>query len=572
MATLINRSTLRNDLLAGVTGAVAGAPQAMGFALIAGVNPIYGLYTAVVSTIVSAFAGSSTYMTVGPTNALSLVVFSIIGSHVGDAQIERLFVLTLLTGVFFFLFGVLRLGMLVRFVSNAVMTGFITGAGLLIIFGQVRHINGYQAAPDATPLSFLPPALLDVMPSATLRFVDWLQHLPQSDPRTLIIGLSAMGIILFVQRTRFKNWAILVAIITATIAVKLLNWESDVALVSTISAVPRGLPAPVIPDFGLISELVGGAFAIAVLGAVQSAALTNSIPEPDGSNSNTSRDFIGMGIGNILGAVFQGIPACGSLSRTAVNIKAGGKTRWANAFAGIIVALFLLALGPLVEQVTLAALAAQLIIAAISLLRPSQIRLVWRVNWAARSAMVATFVSTLLLPLEFSIYVGVIISLLLYVYISSERLQVELLVPLENNRYKVEPMPEKLPDNDIVILTVQGDLYFAAVRRLEAILPNPKQCKRTTMILRLRENDYLGSTGIRFLLRYSDMLREGGGRLMLAGLSPKVRRELDRTGISERFGEENLFDAGEIYFEATALAYQAARRFSAEQESAPQSQ
>lgn len=134
----------RDDLLAGLTGAVAGAPQAMGFALIAGIEPTYGLYTAVVSTIIGAFFGQSSFMTIGSTNALALVVATTLVNFEGAAQTERLFVLTGLTGIFYLIFGIFRLGFLLRFVSNAVMTGFVTGAGLLIIFGQVRYLTGYN--------------------------------------------------------------------------------------------------------------------------------------------------------------------------------------------------------------------------------------------------------------------------------------------------------------------------------------------------------------------------------------------------------------------------------------------
>jgi sulfate permease, SulP family len=531
--------SLRDDLLAGLTGAVAGAPQAMGFALIAGVSPIYGLYTAVASTIVGALAGASNYVTVGPTNALVLVVGSSLAGLDSEVRIEGLFVLTLLVGAFFLSFGLLRLGFLVRFVSNAVMTGFITGAGLLIIFGQVRHLNGYE--PEGA--------------TALLRFVDWLLHLPAGQPETMYIGIASILTILLVQRTPLRNLATLVAIVGTSLAVIVLGWDNVVATVADISSVPRGLPLPILPNLSLVPDLVASALAMTVLGAVQSAALTSSIPEPDGTTSDTNRDFLGMGLGNLIGAFFQSMPACGSLSRTAVNIRAGARSRWSNVFAGSFVALFLLFFGPLVETVTLAALAAQLILAAISLLRPHQMLLVWQVNWPARVAMVTTFVSTLVLPLEYSIYVGVLLSLVLYVLTSSQKLYVDLVIPLGDHQYRKQPVPPQFPADDVVILAVHGQLYFAAVRKLESLLPNPAHSQRTIVILRLRDNDYLGSTGIRFLQRYSQALEARGGRLILAGLSKSIRQELDRTGVAQTFGEENLFDETEIYFEATECAY-----------------
>ncbi|MBN1965006.1 MAG: SulP family inorganic anion transporter [Anaerolineae bacterium] len=529
----------RQDLIAGLTGAVAGAPQAMGFALIAGVNPVYGLYTALVATVVGALVGSSTFMTVGPTNALALVVASSLSGYGEQAQVSHLFTLTLLVGLFVFLFGVLRLGMLIRFVSNAVMTGFITGAGLLIILGQVQHITGYDAQGGST----------------LLRFIDWLSHLGQSQPHTTIIGLGALVTITLLHRTRLHYLATLIAILLATLATGLLGW-GDVAYVQDLSVVPRGLPGVVLPDLRLMPDLAASALAIAVLAAVQSAALTNSVSEPDGSMPDATRDLIGIGLANLAGGLLQGMPACGSLSRTAVNINAGARTRRANVYAGLFVGLFLLALGSVIEAVTLAALAAHLIVAAFSLLRPDQIMLVWRVNWPARIAMTATLAATLLLPLEYSIYVGVLLSLALYVYSASEKLHVTRLVPIGENRYRTAPVPEHLPDHEVIIFSVRGHLYFAAVSKLEKLLPAPESGTDCVVILRLRESDYLGSTGIGFLRRYNRQLREHGGQLILTGLSRAVRKELEQTGMTVEFGEDNLFDAEEIYLDATAHAFQ----------------
>jgi len=533
----------QDDLIAGLSGAVAGAPQAMGFALIAGVNPVYGLYTAVVSTIVGALAGSSTYMTIGPTNALALVAASSLSGFDGAAEVERLFMLTVLVGVFLTAFGVLRLGVLTRFVSNAVMTGFISGAALLIIFGQVQNLNGYNA--DGS--------------TALLRFGDWLLNLHRTDPETLLVGLGAMATIYLMKRTRLKNMATVSAIVLASAVTLLFGWQS-VSLVQDISDVPRGLPTPILPDITLAPELANAALAIAVVGAVQSAALTRSITEPDNNSVDISRDFVGMGLGNLAGGILQGMPACGSLSRTAVNIQSGAHSRLANVYAGIMIAVFLLALGPLVEQVTLAALGAQLILAALSLIQPAQIWLVWSVNWPARLAMVTTFVATLVLPLENSIYIGVVLSLLLYVYTSADHLHIEHLEQRNGRYHRIEKLPDTLPDNAVTIIGVHGHLYFAAMRKLEEALPNPRRSHNSIVILRLHANDYLGSTGIRFLQQYNDDLQANGGRLLLSGLTPAILAELERTHAIDDFGRKNLFLGTNIYFESTEKAYQRAQR------------
>lgn len=535
------RTTVPDDLLAGLTGAVAGAPQAMGFAIIAGVSPIYGLYTAVVSTIVAALTGASTYMTVGPTNALALVVGSTLVRFDTGTHVERMIVLTLLVGVFQLAFGVLRLGNLTRFVSNAVMTGFITGAGVLIILGQLRHMNGYA------------PETRETLP----RFWEWLRHLGESDLRTVIVGLVALIIIAYLRRTRVASLATLTGIAIASGVVALTGWQS-VTLVQDISAIPGGFPTPTVPELSYVPDLGVAALALAVLASVQSAALTQNVPEPDGSTPSVTRDLIGQGLANLVGSLFQNMPAGGSLSRTAVSMSAGAKTRFANVFAGLFVLSFVLVFGGLVEQIALAALAGQLIVAALTLIRPDSILLVWRVSLSARVAMTATFVSTLILPLEYSVYVGVAISVGLYVYTSAQHLHVVRIVPTTDNHFREEPVPDHLPPHETVIFSIAGHLFFGAVQRLEEALPVPTSANCcTVVILRLRDNDYLGSTGIRFLQRYADQLEAQGGKLLLAGIGSTVLAQMERAGVLESFGRETIFTARDTVFAATedALAY-----------------
>ncbi len=547
MTRLVNqhRQILVKDLIAGATGAAVGAPQAMGFALIAGVSPIYGLYTAVVATIVGTLAGSSVYMTVAPTNALALVVGSTLLPFDQIGQIERLFVLTLLVGLFQLLFAALRMGSLTRFVSNAVMTGFITGAGLLIILGQIDNLTGTSSQGDMV----------------LLRFYNWLSNPHHIDLPTLFIGAATIIMIYSMQRLRrFRYMASLLALVVTSGLVWLLDWQS-VATVGDISTIVPGLPLPVLPNLALIPELVLAALALAVLASVQSAAISSSVPQPDGTTSKANRDLFGQGLANIVASVFQGMPTCGSLSRTAVNVSAGAQTRLANLLSALLIAIIVIGLSSLVERVAMPALAGLLIVAAISLIRRESLRLVWRVNWSARVAMIITFVSALVLPLEYSIYVGVALSLGLYVYSSSQMITLTRLVPLPNGHFLEAPIPSRLPDDEPVILCARGSLYFAAVHRLEELLPLPRDSRRPVVILRMRGNQYLGSTGIRFLRHYAAQLRSHGGDLILSGISDKVRAEIERTGALGTPGPIQIFYAQDEIFHATedALAY--ARRW-----------
>ncbi|MCA9916097.1 MAG: SulP family inorganic anion transporter, partial [Anaerolineae bacterium] len=365
---------------------------------------------------------------------------------------------------------------------------------------------------------------------------------------------SALAAVLIVtlRRTRFKNLAALVGIGAASILAVVAGWDS-VRIVSDISRIPAGLPFPSLPDFSYVPELISSALALSILGAVQSAAIINALPDRGQKRPNVNRDFIGMGIGNVIGSLFQNMPSGGSLSRTAVNIASGAQTRLSNIFAGIFIALFLLLLGRQIEYVALAGLAVMLIIAASTMINLSEIRIVWKTAVSARIAMVTTFATALIFPIEYSIYAGVIISLLLYVTSSSEEVKLSQLIPLDGNRFKVAPVPEKLPDHGVVILSVTGHLYFAAITRLERLLPDPANSQESIVILRLRDSAFLATTGIHFLERYDAALRKQGGQLILTGLSTEMVDHIQH--LPNRFSEMDVFSEDEILLGGTLRAY-----------------
>ncbi len=530
------------DLLAGASGAAAGVPMAMGFAIIAGLSPVYGLYAIIVATIVAALTTSSVFLTVSPTNALALIVGSMLVAGVEADFPGRVFTLTLLVGILQLALGLARAGNLFRFVSNAVMTGFVSGAGLLIIINQLPALTGLASRGSGNALGSM---------------ATWPQALGQLEVQSLFVGLLSVGLVILLKRTRAKLLAMLLALIVSSALVALAGWHG-VLLTGDLMTVPAGLPTLVLPNPAYVPDIALVAVAIALLASLQSAGLTRMVPQPDGSQSNVHRDLTGQGLANIAGGLFQGLPSGGSLSRTAINLSAGAHGRMANVFSGLFVAAILLVLGPLVERIPLAALAGQLIVAATSLIRPDALRMAWRVSVASRSAMVVTFMSTLLFPLEYSVYIGVFLSLLLYVWTSASNLQIRRLVETGDGQFREEGVPDELPGNEVIIFSVAGNLYFAAVSRLEDLLPVPAtNSGGSVVILRLRDNQYLGSTGISFLREYARKLEAGGGRLLLAAVSQDVLRQLDRTGEADWL--EPVFPAEDVVFASTRRALAWAR-------------
>jgi len=538
------RRDLRADLAAGLTGATAGAPQAMAFAIVAGISPVYGLYAAIVSTIIGGLFSRSRLLTTGPTNALAVVIGSTLApfSASGDL-LGRLVTLTFLVGAIELAMGLLRLGGLARYVSTAVMTGFVTGAALQVLLGQLVHLTGIEAGAE----------------NILLRMGQLLERLGRLHPETFAVGLATIAIIVWLHRTRLAPFATLVAIAVTGAVIALLDWHAHgVALVIDMAPIPATLPGITLPTPRYALDLAPGALALAVLALVQTAALMQSVQAPDEDAPNASREFVVQGAANLAGALFQSMPAGGSLSRTAVNIKSGARTRWANVFAGLFVALIMLLFGRLAERIALAALAGHLVVASTTLIDVPQMRFIWRASASGRWAMVATLASTLILPLQYSVYVGVALSLLLYIAESST-IRLTRLEQLDGHRYRETAPPRRLPDAEPVLLSLQGNLSFAAMRELQGRLPDASRTQRPVVILRLRGDAMLAGTGVAILMAYHRRLRARKGKLILCGVEPRTFATLQRTGALELLGAENVFCADEVLFVSAERAYDYAK-------------
>jgi len=533
-----HQNTFLSDFIAGITGATAGAPQSMGFALLGGVNPIYGLYASVVPTIVGGIFVNTRMMTIAPTNVLMLMVAGMLAIYGNPSIPIPLFTFTLLVGLIQLAFGFLRLGSLTQYVSNAVITGFISGAGILIILGQLDLLTGYNVSSTS---------------NAVRDFLTWAGRLQEINVHALIVGLVTVVTVLALYRTRLRVFAVLLAIVFASVLPAIFGW-SDVLIVKNMSAIPSGFPTPIIPDLKLMPDMLSIAFATSVLASVQSAALAESIRSNADPPPDINRDLIAQGVSNIAGSFFQSLPASGSLSRTAISISAGAKTRLANILAGVFIGLLLLGAGSLIEQVALPALAGNLVVAAVGLINIKVVRMVWRVNVSARMAMIATFLSTLFLPLEFSIYVGVILSLALYIHNSADRFEIVELVRAGNGRYAEQPIPETLASNQTTILSIKGNLYFATLKKMERSLPKPTECDHPIVVLRMRNISSIGSTGINVLTRYKEQLQKCDGKLYLTGVSDELCAELERSGAIEVFTREAILPPTDVIFESMERA------------------
>ncbi len=287
---------------------------------------------------------------------------------------------------------------------------------------------------------------------------------------------------------------------------------------------------------------------------VQGAGVAESAPNPDGRPSSTNGDFVGQGMGNIASGLFRGIPVGGSVSATALSIAAGARSRWAAIFAGVWMLLILVAFSGLVSRVVMPTLAAVLIFAAIGSLRVGELRAIWWTGPAARVALVATFVGTLLLPVAVAVGLGVVVSLLLQLNREALDLKVVELVTTEDGRVVERPAPVLLPSGEPVVLNIYGSLLYAGARTLQARLPDPGESHQPVVILRLRGRTSLGATFFAVVAGYSSRLADRGGRLYLSGVDPVMVQRYRRTRGRDTAGSVHVFDATEEIGESTRAA------------------
>ncbi len=541
--TLAGRKTVRHDAVAGLNAALASVPDGMASGLLAGVNPIYGLYACIAGPIAGGLIASTERMTVATTSATALGAGQALSGVPADQRGGALFLLVVLMGLFQVAFGLLRLGRLTAFVSYSVMTGFVSGIAVRTVLTQLPTITGYAATGDN-----------EVSKSA-----DLLAHLGQFDLRLLAVAAVAFVLAVGLARTRVGNLATLVAIVVPSVAIALLG-IGGVPLVRDVGEIPPGIPLPSLPPLSALSpELVTGAFAVAVVALVQGAGVSQSVPNADGSRRSVSRDFIGQGAGNIASGLFSGLPVGGSLSTTALLVLSGARSRLAPIFAGLWMAAIVIALSGLVSEIAMATLATVLIVATARTIKPGDIHAVRTAGWPAWLAGLVTFVAMLLLPIQLAVLVGVVLSLAIYILRAGSDVSVRQLVRREDGRIEERAAAQTLMSGEVTVLDVYGHLFFAGARTLERRLPRVDDARNPAVVIRLRGRTEAGATLIDVLSSYAEQVREAGGRLYLSGLPDGARDRLARSGRLRLDGPVQVFEATSIVGESTRAAAADAR-------------
>ena len=449
------RADLKRDFAAAIPSAIAAIPDGMANGVLAGVNPVQGLYASFVGRVAGGLTASTKLMVITTTSAAALTAGSAVASVPEDQRADAVVWLTLIAGALMVIAGAVGLSRYVRFVSQSVMLGFLTGLSANIFFGQLPALAG---APSEGNFALTKALNVVFHPSQI--------YLP-----SLAAGLGAILLLAVLSRTPLASIASLVALLIPTGIVMLVGLP-EVATVADLGAIPRGLPIPQLPSLDTLTPTVlSAAFAVAAIVVVQGAGVAEAAPNLDGTRSSSSRDFRAQGVANLAAGLFGGQPVGGSVGGTALNVSVRASSRWAAIWSGVGVALVLVAFSTAVGYVLLPTLAAFLVFAAVKSLKPAEI---WSVAHAGRNSLVAlsvTLIATLVLPVAAAVAVGVGISLILQLNQEAVDLRVVELYPISDEQFGVRPPPENLTDNSVLVLDVYGSLFFAGAKTLQHLLP-----------------------------------------------------------------------------------------------------
>jgi SulP family sulfate permease len=536
----VDADTLRADALAGLVSAIVVVPQGVAFATLAGMPPEYGLYLAMVPAVVAALWGSSWHAVSGPTTAVSLFVFATLTPLAAPGSPEYIglaLTLSFMAGLLMLGLGLARLGTLVNFLSHTVVVGFTAGAGLLIAASQLRSFFGVD----------LPRGH-----SFVLTIWAFAQHATEAKPWvvavavfTLLVGLAARR---WLKRVPYM--------ILALVAGSLLGYALNMAFgpertgLTLVGKVPAPLPPLSVPQLSLdtMRELLGIAVSVTLLGLGEAISIGRAIASRSGQRIDANQEFIGQGLANLAASFFSGYPSSASLNRSGLNYEAGARTPLAAALSAPILIGVLFAVAPLIAFIPLAVMAAILVLVGGGLIDSNAIRTILRIRRPETLVLGVTFVATLTMSLEIAILVGMLVSLVAYLYRTSRPTMRSLVPDPQHAERKMTETDGRLPEcPQLKILRIEGSLYFGAVEHVADHFDTLRKVSPTQkhLLIMAKNMNFVDAAGAELLVHEASARKADGGQLYLYSLRQQARGLLERGGFLESIGRNNVFDSKE---------------------------
>ena len=532
----VDKATTKADLIAGLTGAMIVLPQGVAFATIAGLPPEFGLYAAMVPAIMGALFGSSWHLVSGPTTAISIAVFASISPYAepGTAHyISLVLTLTFLAGLFQLIMGLARMGVLVNFISHTVVIGFTAGAAVLIAGSQIKNFLGLQMA-RGLPFH-------EVLEQVYLQF-------DKINPYVTAVGVITLLAGIVLKKYMPKLYMILAMVIggVTALVINQLYGGADVTHIKTVGALSASLPPLTYPDLsiGAIKQVLFPALIVTMLALTEAVSISRAIAVKSEQRIDGNQEFIGQGLSNIFGSFFSSYASSGSFNRSGVNYAAGAKTPLAAVFSALFLVIILLMVASLAAYLPTAAMAAILFLVAYSLIDFHHIHSILHTNRQETAVLIVTLIGTLV-DLEKGIFLGIMLSLMLYLYRTSRPEVISVVPDPESDSYHYVPVEQRPECPQVKILRLHGSIFFGAVNHVQQILLdvdeyNPQQ---KTLVLASSGMNFVDIAGAEMLVQEARRRRKLGGGLYFYRMQEDVHSLLMKGEYMKDIGEENSFPA-----------------------------
>lgn len=525
-----DKKTFMSDLMAGIIVGIVALPLAIAFGIASGVTPEKGIITAIVAGLVISLFGGSKVQIGGPTGAFIIIIYGIIQMY----GFEGLTIATLMAGFFLVLFGLLRLGTIIKYIPYPIVVGFTSGIAVTIFTTQIKDLFGLT------------------LPSNPSDFIEkwgvYLQNFNTIDPWCALIGVASVVVIAVTPRFSKKIPGSLIAIILMTIVALLLKNFAGVLSIETIGdrfSISNELPAAQVPDMNweTIKSLVSPAITIAILGAIESLLSATVADGVIGDHHDSNTELVAQGLANIASPLFGGIPATGAIARTMTNINNGGKTPVAGIIHAVVLLLIFLFLMPLAKYIPMACLAGVLVVVSYGMCGWRSFLELMKNPKSDVTVLLITFFLTIIFDLTIAIEVGLIIACLLFMKRMSETTDVKAITEEidlnQDAEFSTGNLEHLIIPQGVEVYEINGPYFFGAGNKFEEIMASfgdrPK-----VRIIRMRKVPFVDSTGIHNLTNLCEMSKKEGIQIVLSGVREKVNGQLEHAGFYHLIGEENI--------------------------------
>ena len=526
-----NKQKLTGDIFAGITVGVVALPLAMAFAIASGLPPERGIFTSIVAGIIISTLGGSKVQIGGPTGAFVIIVSGIVAQY----GYNGLAICTIIAGVMLIVFGLLRLGGLIRYIPFPVTTGFTSGIALVIFSTQITTLLGIKI--DSEPANFIAKWQLII------------KNLNHINLTTASIGIGTIVLIVVCKKISSKIPGMLIAMVIMTVVATLFKFNIE-TIGSKFGDLPRMLPTPSLPKFNFseISNLIKPAFTIAILAAIESLLSATVADGMIGGRHRSNAELMGQGVANIGSIIFGGIPATGAIARTATNVNSGGKTPVAGILHAIVLALLLLFFAPLAKLIPLAVLAGILVVVSYNMSEIKHFTAIFRGPKSDLTILLLTFLLTVLVDLTVAVEIGVVLSALLFVRrmasitdvnIIKENILSDDISSDDFSDETVQPLLVDIPE-EIEVFEINGPFFFAMVNCYSDIIRKLKG--RKVLILRIRNVPAIDATGLYHLKQLYYKCKKNETTLILSGINKQPHKVLKKSGLLNLIGNENCLE------------------------------